>query len=269
MNKFRFLAALLLIGCGAEWSGGEVGRVSCSFDDFLPNVGRALKMASGNNGNELYILDDFSYVYSYKRDNLYTCAFNLENSYRFNGFPKDVLFASNGFYIQDGAALKSRDDKELCYAKDGVFAVNGLEFAVGDRSGVDIWNISGCSKKSTLFSQGVLALAATNSQYYVAQSQNLSMYSKNGGLIRAEPFSSIPGNEKNFCSADRVAANDYGVYLLDKKCRKIGVFDNQAFWRKTISLDSLGIRNPLDIGAGEYSFIFIMHSNGVERVNVF
>jgi len=260
---------LLLMGCGGEWGGGEVGRVSCSFDDFLPNVGRALKMASGNNGNELYILDDFSYVYSYKRDNLYTCTFNLENSYKFGGFPKDVIFANKGFYIQDRASLKTKDDKELCNAKDGVFAVSGAELAIGDKFGMEIWNISGCSKKSSLFSQGVLALAATSSQYYVAQSQNLSMYSKNGELIRAEPLSSIPGNEKNFCSADRVAANDYGVYLLDTKCRKIGVFDNQAYWRKTISLDSLGIRNPLDIGAGEFSYIFIMHSNGVERVNVF
>jgi hypothetical protein len=270
VNKLGFFGTLLLIGCGAEWGGGQVGRASCSFDEFLPNVGRAIKMATGNNGNELYILDDFSYVYSYKRDNLYECAFNLENTYKFNGFPKDVLFANNGFYVQDGAALKTKDDKELCYAKDGIFAVSWPELAVGDKFGVEIWNISGsnCSKKGNIPSQSVLALA-TNSEYYVAEPQNLAVYSKNGGLIRREPMSSTPGNEKNFCSADRIAANDYGIYLLDKKCKKIGVFDNQAYWRKTLSLDSLGIRNPLDIGAGEYSFIFIMHSNGVERVNVF
>ena len=269
MSKFGFLAILLLIGCGAEWNGGEVGIVSCSFDEFLPNAGRALKMASGNNGNELYILDDFSYVYSYKRDNLYKCAFNLENSYKFGGFPKDVIFANNGFYVQDGAVLKSKDDKELCYAKDGVFAVSGSELAVGDKSGMEIWNISGCSKKGSISFQSVLAFAATNSEYYVAEPQNLAMYSKNGEPIHIEPMSSTPGNEKNFCSADRITANDYGVYLLDNKCRKIGVFDNQAVWRKTINLDSLGIRNPLDIGAGEYSHIFIMHPNGVEKVNVF
>ncbi|MDR2594242.1 MAG: hypothetical protein LBC87_05685 [Fibromonadaceae bacterium] len=277
MNKLLFLGLLLLIGCEGEWGGGQVGRVSCSFDEFLPNVGRALKMATGNNGNNLYILDDFSYVYSYKRDNLYECAFNLKNTYRFNGFPKDVLFANNNFYVQDGASLKTKD-KELCYAKDGVFAVSGTELAVGNKSGVEIWNISGsnCAKKGSIPSQSALALAATNSEYYVAEAGsfaneplNLAMYSKNWEQIHLEPMSSIPGNEKNFCSADRIAANDYGVYLLDKKCRKIGVFDNYAVWRKTISLDSLGIRNPLDIGTGEYSYIFIMHSNGVERVNAF
>ncbi|MCL1957245.1 MAG: hypothetical protein FWF63_07975 [Fibromonadales bacterium] len=268
MNKLRFLVALLLIGCGAEWGGGQVGRTSCSFDEFLPNVGRAVKMATGNNGDKLYILDDFSYVYFYKRDNLYECAFNLENTYRFNGFPKDVIFANNNFYVQDGAVLKTKDDKEQCYAKDGAFAVSGNELAVG-KSGVEIWNISDCSKRGSISSQNVLALAATNSEYYVAEPQNLAMYSKNGQLIHLEPMSSIPGNEKNFCSVDRIAANNYGIYLLDKKCKKIGVFDNQAVWRKTISLDSLGIRSPLDIGAGEYSYILIMHSNGVERVNVF
>ncbi|GBU25760.1 hypothetical protein R83H12_02418 [Fibrobacteria bacterium R8-3-H12] len=266
---------LLLAGCGGEWGGGEVGKASCSFDDFLPNAGRALKMAAGNNGNELYILDDFSYVYFYKRDDLYECAFDLKKSYKFNGFPKDVLFASDGFYVQDGAFLKTKEDKELCHAKDGVFAVSGSELAVGDRAGVEIWNISSCAKRS-ISSQSVLSLAATNSEYYVAEAGgfaneplNLAMYSKNGEQIRSEPLSSLSGNEKNFCSADRIAANDYGVYLLDKKCKKIGVFDNYAVWRKTISLDSLGIRNPLDIGAGEYSYIFIMHSNVVERVNVF
>jgi len=259
-----FLAMLLLIGCDADWgSDRTVGRVSCTFDDFLPNAGRALKMAVGNNGNELYILDDFSYVYSYKRDNLYECAFDLENSYRFNGFPSDVLFANNNFYVQDGAALKSKDDKELCYAKNGVFAVNGGDLAIGDKFGLEIWNISGCSKKS-ITSQSVLALAA-NGEYYVAEPQNLVMYSKSGQLIYSEPLSSTPGNEKNFCSIDRVAANNYGVYILDKKCRKIGIFDNQAVWRKTISIDS----SPLDIGAGEYSYIFIMYSNGVEKINVF
>jgi len=266
-----FLGALLLAGCGGEWGGGQVGRTSCSFDEFLPNAGRAVKMATGNNGNELYILDDFSYVYSYKRDNLYECAFNLENTYRFNGFPKDVIFANNNFYVQDGAVLKNKDDKEQCYAKDGFFAISGNELAVGNKSGVEIWNISNsnCPKRGSISSQNVLALAATNNEYYVAEPQNLAMYSINGELIHREPMSSIPGNEKNFCSADRIAANDYGVYLLDTKCKKIGVFDNDAVWRKTISLDSLGIRNPLDIGAGEYSYIFIMHSNGVERVNVF
>jgi hypothetical protein len=273
VHKLRFLAMLLLIGCGAEWGSGEVGRVSCSFgafsDDFPPYSNKAVKMATGNNGNNLYILDDFYYVHSYKRDNLHECAFDLEDSYKFGGFPSDVFFASNGFYVKDGTALKNKDDKEQCHAKDGFFAVSGNELAVGDKLGVEIWNITNCSKKSSISSQSVLALAATSSEYYVAESQNLAMYSKNGELIRREPMSSIPGNEKNFCSADRITANDYGIYLLDKKCRKIGVFDNYAVWRKTISLDSLGIRNPLDISAGEYSHIFIMHPNGVEKVNVF
>jgi len=224
-------------------------------------------MAMGNNGNELYILDDFYYVYAYKRDNLPECAFNLENSYRFSGFPKDVLFANNTFYVQDGTALKSKDDNVLCYAKDGSFAVNGNEFAVGNTFGMEIWNISDCSKK-VITSQPVLALSA-NDEYYAAEPLNLVMYSKNGQSIHSEPLSSIPDNEKNFCSIDRVAANNSGVYILDKTCKKIGVFDNQAVWRKTISLDSINIRSPLDIGAGEYPYIFIMHSNGVERVNVF
>jgi hypothetical protein len=271
--KLSLLAMLLLIGCGAEWDGGEVGRVSCSFGafsgDFLPNASKAVKMAVGNNGGVLYILDDFYYVHSYKRDNLYKCAFDLEDSYKFSWFPKDVLFANNSFYVQDGATLKDKGGKEQCYAKDGVFAISGNELAVGYKSSVEIWNIGDCSKKESIYSQSVLALAATSSEYYVAEPQNLAIYSKNGVLIHKEPMSSISGNEKNFCSADRIAANNYGIYLLDKKCKKIGVFDNYAVWRKTISLDSLGITNALDIGAGEDSHIFIMHGRGVEKVNVF
>jgi len=256
-----FLAMLLLIGCDGEWGGGQVGRVSCTFDEFFPNV---KKMAVGSNGNELFILDDYSNVYSYKRDNLYECAFDLDTSYMFSGFPSDVLFANNNFYVQDGIALKSKEDKELCKAKNGVFSVNGGDLAVGDKFGIEIWDISSCTRKNSITSQSVLAISA-NDEYYVAEPQNLVMYSKNGQRIYSEPLSSTPGNEKNFCSADRIAANDYGVYLLDKKCKKIGVFDNQAVWRKTINLNS----TPLDIGAGEYSYIFIMYSNGVEKVNVF
>jgi len=137
---------LLLMGCGAEWGiGPAVGRNSCSFDDPLPNV---KKMAVGDNGNKLYILDDYSRVYSYKRDNLYDCAFNFDTSYAFIGFPSDVLFANNdGFYVQDGMDLRSKNDKKLCSAKTGFFAVNGNDLAVGDKFGVDIWNFPVALKK--------------------------------------------------------------------------------------------------------------------------
>jgi hypothetical protein len=265
-----FFCAVFL-GCEGEWVNAEVGKVSCDFrgfDDFLPSARRPLKMASGNNGNNLYILDIFNYVHSYKRDKLYECAFDVEKSTDFYGLPEDVLFENGTFYLQDGAKLISNSGTEKCYAKDGFFAIYGNELAVGGNAGIETWNIQNCSRTGSVSSQGVLALAVTGSEYYAVELQNLAMFSKISGMVYRDPMSSIPGNEKNFCSTDRLVANDYGVYLLDKKCKKIGIFDNQAVWRKSISLDSLRIRNPLDIAAGEYSYIFIMHESGVERVNV-
>jgi hypothetical protein len=267
------VAMFALLGCEGEWTDAPVGRTSCTLYDFLPGSHRALKMTSGNNGNNLYILDNFSYVHSYKRDGLYECAFDLENSYGFNGFPEDVFFAGNGFYVKDKASLKSQNDTEECYAKDGFFAVAGNELAVGSNAGIETWSIKPCTKRGNVSSWGVFALAATNSDYYAVEGagamQNLAMYSKSGTLGNTEPLSVMPGNEKNFCSASRLAANNYGVYLFDRECRKIGVFDNSAVWRKTINIDSLGIRNPLDIAAGEYSYVFILHEGGVEKINVF
>jgi hypothetical protein len=266
---------IILLGCG-EWENAPVGKVSCSFgsfNDFIPAWRKPVKMASGNNGNNLYILDDSYNVHTYKRDNLYECAFSLEYSAPFNGLLSDVISSGGNFYVQDRAQLKSWEDVKICDARDGVFSIYGNELAIGSNMGIEIWSINPCARKGNISSQKVLALAATSSRYYAAEGiatepQNLAMFSKNG-LMYSEPMSSTPGNEKNFCSADRVVANDYGVYLFDKKCKKIGIFDNQAVWRKSISLDALGIRNALDITTGEYSYIFILHESGVERLNVF
>jgi len=264
---------IILPGCG-EWESTPVGKVSCSFgsfNDFIPAGRKPAKMASGNNGNNLYILDDSYYsVHTYERDNVYECAFNFKDSYSFNGFLSDVIFSGGNFYVQDKAQLKSWKDIKICDARDGIFSIHGDELAVGSNMGIEIWNINPCTKKENISSQKVLALAATGNGYYAAEGiatepQNLVMFSKNGSVYR-ESMSSTPGNEKNFCSADRVVANDYGVYLLDKKCKKIGIFDNQAVWRKTVSLDAIGIRDVLDIATGEYSYIFILHERGVERL---
>ena len=266
------LFCTVLLGCG-EWGSAEVGRVSCSFGSFS-DFYRPVKIASGNNGNNLYILDNYS-VHSYKRDNLYECAFDWEDTYAFSGSPSDVIFSGNGFYVQDGRRLKSMSNAEACYAgRDGVFAIYGDELAIGSTMGIEVWSINQCVKKREVSSQRVLALAATDYEYFAAEGisaepRNLAMYSKNSGWLYSDPMSSTPGNEKNFGSASRVIANNYGIYLLDTKYRKIGVYDNRAVWRKTISLDSLGLRGVLDIAPGEYSHIFILHSGGVERVNVF
>jgi hypothetical protein len=261
-----------LLGCDGEWVSGTAGRTACAFADLLPNAHRPLRIAAGSNGNTLYILDDFYSAHHYKRDNLYDCAFALEKSYSFTGFPEDVFFAGDGFYVQDKAQLKFMDDKEACYAKTGFFSVNGNELAVGSNSGIETWAIKpSCSKRDIISSFSVLALAHGGSQYYAVEGntpQNLAVYSRNG-LVRREPLSINNGNEKYFCSADRIAVNSYGIYLFDKQCKRIGVFDNQAYFRKTISLDSLGIAGPLDIAPGEYSYIFILHRNGLEKINVF
>jgi len=266
-----FFACLVLFGCDGEWVSGTVGKTTCTFTDLLPSAHRPLKIAAGSNGNALYILDDFYSVHHYKRDNLYDCAFAFQNSYSFTGFPEDVLFASNGFYIQDKAQLKFMDDKETCYATTGFFSLYQNELAVGNNTGIQLWAIPSCEQKTRISSTGVLALAGSNNEYYAVEGNtplNLAVYSKSS-VVRREPLSITKGNEKNFCSADRIAVNNYGIYLLDKTCKKIGVFDNQAYWRKTINLDSLGITNPLDIAAGEYSYIFILHRSSIEKINVF
>ncbi|MDR0517343.1 MAG: hypothetical protein LBH25_09915 [Fibromonadaceae bacterium] len=274
MPKVLYFLYVILLGCGGEWTNEPVGRTSCAFQDWMPSSHRPLKITMGNNGNVLYVLDNSSNVHYYKRDNIYDCAFYFEDYYSFSGFPNDVFFAGNTFYVQDRAQLKYKDGKEACYAKDGFFAVRGQELAVGSTAGIEIWEIkSNCVKKENISLQSVLALAAFNGEYYAAEANgfaseplNLAFY-KNGVLLRKEPLSVTKGNEKNFCSADRIAANNNGIFLFDKTCRKIGVFDNQAYWKKTISLDSLGIRNPLDIAAGEHSYIFILHQSGVEKIN--
>jgi len=274
-----YFFCITLLGCGGEWESVPVGKASCSFgsfNDFIPAGRKPAKMASGNNGNNLYVLDDSYYnVHAYERDNLYECAFNLKDSYPFNGFLSDVISSGSNFYVQDRAQLKSWDDNKICDARDGIFSIYGNELAVGSNMGIEIWSITqtSCTISGNISSQKVLALATVSSKYYAAEGtatepQNLAMFSKNGSVYR-EPMSSTPGNEKNFCSADRVVANDYGVYLLDKKCKKIGIFDNQAVWRKTVSLGAIGIRNVLDIAPGEYSYIFILHENGVEKLNAF
>jgi len=261
---------IILLGCG-EWESAPVGKSSCSFgsfNDFIPVGRKPAKMASW--GNHLYILDDsYNNVHVFKRDNLYECSFSLESSYSFDGFLSDVISFSGGFYVQDGAQLKYQENQNVCYARDGVFSIFGNELVIGSNiGGIEIWNINSCTKKETISSQKVFALAATATAYYAAEPQNLVMFSRSGSVYR-DPMSSTPGNEKNFCSLDRLIADDYGVYLLDKTCKKIGIFDNQAVWRKSISLDSIGIRNALDIATGEYSYIFILHESGVEKINVF
>jgi len=264
-----FFVCLVLLGCGGEWVGGTVGRTTCAFTDLLPSSHRPLKLAMGDNGNTLYILDDFYSVHHYKRDNLYECAFALENSYSFTGIPEDVLYADNGFYIQDKAQLKFMDDKEACYASTGVFSLSGNELAVGSNTGIQTWALPSCTKRDKISSTGVFTLASDGVRYYAVEGNtplNLAVYSKSG-LVRREPLSVDRGNEKNFCSADRIALNNNGIYLLDKECKKIGVFDNQAYWRKTISLDSLGITGTQDIAAGEYFNIFILHRNGIEKIS--
>jgi len=270
----RFVAisfiCMALLGCG-EWESAPVGKASCSFgsfNDFIPIGRKPVKMASGNNGNNLYILDDSYYVHTYERDNLYECAFDLKYSDYFSGLPSDVIPFGGTFYVQDRAQLKSWEDVKVCDARDGVFSIYGNELAIGSNMGIESWNINSCTITRNISQQKVLALVATNSAYYAVEPQNLAMFSRSGSVYR-DPMSSTPGNEKNFCSADRLVANDYGVYLLDKTCKKIGVFDNQAVWRKSISLDSLGMRNVLDIATGEYSYIFILREGGVEKINVF
>jgi hypothetical protein len=179
----------ILLGCG-EWEGGNVGKISCSFgsfNDFIPTGRTPTKIASGNNGNNLYILDKSYYVHTYKRDRLYECAFNLEYSDSFNGLPNDVISSGGNFYVQDRAQLKSYEDVEVCHAKDGVFAVNGNELAVGNNTGIETWSINPCAKKANISSQKVLALAATNSEYFAAEGistepQSLARYPKNSGF---------------------------------------------------------------------------------------
>jgi hypothetical protein len=285
MPRTLVIAFLVLLGCG-EWVDAPVGRVSCSFrgsffdlffEDWLPAGRKPVKFAAGNNGNILYILDNSSGVHSYRRDNLYDCTFEFERSHDFIRRLDDVFYATNGFYVQEGQSLKFMDESEACYASDGVFAINRNELGVGGNLRIETWSIATrpCVRGPTIASQRILALGSANGEYYAAEGDafatepaNLTFY-RNRTLIRREPLSTLPGNEKNFCSADRITANNHGIYLLDKKCGKIGVFHNDAVWRKTIRLDSLGIRNPLDITAAEHSYIFILHDRGVDRVNVF
>ena len=248
-----FFCAFLL-SCG-EWESATVGRVSCELRNFN---GFSTPIKISIDRDNLYILDNASKVHFYKRDDLYECVFDYQTTHLFTGFPNDV-FPS---YVQDRTELKSFADASVCRnIRDGAWAIYGNELAVGSNMGIETWNINSCTRTGSVSSQKVLALAATSSEYYAAEDLNLARFSKSSSSYRTP----IP----ELCSKDRVIANNYAVYILDKTCRQIGVYDHQPLWRKTISLDSLGIRGSVDIASGEYSYIYILHANGIEKVNVF
>jgi len=248
-----FCAALF--GCGGEWESAAVGKTSCEFRNF--NEFKPIKMSVS--GDNLYFLDNFSKVHSYKY--LYECYYDLQDTYPFDGFPSDVFAGGAGFYVQDRAQLRFMDDVLACEARDGVFAINGNELAVGSDMGIEIWSIKPCAKTGSVPSRKTLALAATGSEYYAVEENALVMYSKTGSTINSE----LLLGEKKICSADRIIANNFGVYILDKKCRKIGVFDNYAVWQRNMDLDFA----PLDIAPAEHQYIFVLRAGGVEKMNVF
>ena len=250
-KKLFSVIAFVILSCGGEWGGGTVGKTSCTFNEFN-KISNPVKMSYWE--GDLYILDYYSTVHSYRRDDLYECAFDIVEEEKLDGFPDDVFASDYGFHVKDREYL---DD---CRVKDGVFAVYGNELAVGSSSGVETWSINNCARTGTISSFNTLALATHNGKYFVVE-----------GVTEPLHLSVYPGNEPkqpllNFCSADRLVYNNHGIYLLDKKCNQIGVFDNLGVWQKNIDLDSVGIRNPIDIAPAEYQHFFVLHKNGMERL---
>jgi len=280
----RFLATLLLLSgllasCGGEWSAPEdtAAVTRCSVRDPLPAGRSVLRAAMSTDAGALYVLDDFSSIYRYTRDPARTCAWEIDASWQtsgqlnLNGFVEDLDLVVGQLFWMDGAAWGGTPGGS-CAAERGAFAMapGAAGFAVGNMGGIDTWAVSGsrCTP-GTPVSVGlpVLALAQDGEGYYAVEGgatgspERLSVYSRSGVVLWREPLSVQTGNEKYFCSASRLRSGNSGIFLLDDKCRRLGVFNSDGSWRKTLDLDSLGVRNALDVMPGEQGNVYLLLEN--------
>jgi hypothetical protein len=277
MTWLLAILVLSLLSCGGEWVDSDDSSTvtHCYTDERLP-AGRSISRAAmAGDASSLYVLDNWSAIYRYTRDPVRTCGWELDGSWgsegqlSLDGFVEDLDLAGGRLLWMDGAALGSTVEMS-CIAERGPFAVapGGAGIAVGTSGGVRTWTLSGSTCALAALSFGsfpVLGLAQDGDGFYtvegVSTPQNLVVYSRSGTELWREPLSATEGNEKYFCGVDRLRVGSSGIFLLDKKCGRLGIFNSDGVWRKTLDLDSLGVRAPLDVLPAEQGMLYILVEN--------
>lgn len=272
--------SLLLYACSdSTWSDqdSQTVVVSCAFSDPLPSGRTPLRAALSGDGGSLYVLDDMSTVYRYAYDELGACRWSLDGDWQsggslsLSGFVEDVDMGGSALLWMDGASLGGLHH-EQCYAQRGAFAAapSGLGFAVGNQGGIHAWTLrdSSCSRASPgLGLQPVLALDQDGDGYYAVEGtgtglpERLVLYDGKEQALWREPFSVIPGEEEYYCSATRLRVGHAGIFLLDAECGRLGVYDVDGRFRKTLDLNALGISSPLDIMPSPEGGLYVLVQN--------
>lgn len=277
MGKWCWIAwVALLVSCGGEWTAPSDGSVQrCVSSDALPAGRSVLRAAMTSDAQALYILDNWSSLYRYTRDPVRECGWNLDGSWgsggqmAISGFAEDIDLSRSQVFWMDGSQLGGANGAE-CLAERGPFAMatDGSGFSLGYSGGLRHWTFtaSGCRSDGSTSGLPVLALERDDDGFYTVegvagQPQQLAVYNRTGGVLWREPLSATPGSEKYFCSAARLRIGSNGLFLLDTQCRKLGVFDVDGVWRKSLSLDSLGLYGVQDVLPGEQGKLYLLTEN--------
>jgi hypothetical protein len=281
---FAVLSLCLLASCGGEWtSGGTAGvEIGESWDE-LPMGRRAQRAVSAGGANEIFILDNNRSVYRFVRDGAAIFRWNLDRDFGslgvldFDGAVDDLGYAAGEFFGLNGNIVSRSDGAECAVGSNKGFAAapSGASLIVAG-STVKEYEFSGngCRLSQTVFPNAALAVAQGPSAYFAVLGSTtpveLAVAFKGSASVWREPLSLIEGNEKNFCSAERLVSNGVSLFLLDTKCRKLGVFYSDGAWLQTIPLDGLSLgASVLDVMAGDAGSAYLLLSNGkIARVRI-
>lgn len=279
MRMLSLLIMISLMSCGGEWvsSPDSAGVTHCSSES-LPAGRSVLRGALSPDGSSLYVLDNWSTIYRFQRHPVRSCGwepdFEWQNagSWSQPGFVQDLDYAVGLFAFQDGASISVSNGWE-CRAQSGPMALgpDGQSFLVATQGGIQGWVRSGSSCVKSSFSGSgfpVWVVAQESQRLFAIEGvglfQNFVVFDLSGSVLWREPLSVQLGDPKYFCSADRLRSGPSGVFLLDKECQQLGVFERNGVWRKTLDLGALGIRRAIDIMPGEQGMLYILTENQQE-----
>ena len=259
--------SLLLSACFNDSSvdSSFFGVQWCSLDVW--NGHSKAKITAGSD-DDFYVLDDFSKVFHYKRDPSRICAWNIDNSFgsfgevSLNGFAEDMDYNGSSLYYYDGISLlRSGDDSFEC-AENALgknFALSGKYLVSGDLKGLNLFELtaSGCKKANVTFSGALRVSAIAIKGNLIATTESIStelknperlvVYDLNGFTPVRNALSGNENSEMYFCSASRLRFFNTGILLLDKECGKLGVFDLDGRFIKSLFLADFKIRAVEDM----------------------
>jgi hypothetical protein len=247
-------------------------------------MGRSAQRAvSAEGGSEIFILDNNRSIYRFVRDGAAIFRWNWDRDFGslgaldFDGAVDDLGYAAGEFLGLNGNIVSRSDGAECAVGSNEGFATapSGTSIVVaGSTVKEHDFSGNGCRLSQTIFSNAALAVAQDAEAYFAALGSTtpveLAVAFKSGAAVWREPLSLIEGNEKNFCSAERLVSNGVSLFLLDTKCHKLGVFYTDGTWLQTILLGELGLgASVLDVMAGDAGSAYLLLSNGkIARVTI-